>query len=372
MFVKAAEGFVIFPGGFGTLDELFESLTLIQTGKVLHFPVVLFDRDVLERSRRLDRRRGASPHGLISADDERLLYMTDDGDEAVQIVADCHRAGAAPTSRRGRPRQTRSSSCADRREHGSCWRRARSATPSVRGCPAGGVVLFAAMCVIWGIPYLLIKVAVDDLSPSMLVLARTSIAALILLPIALARRELRPLLPHWLPLLAFAAIEIAMPWVLLGAAETKISSSLTALLIATVPLVATVIALTTGDRERPEPQTLLGLFVGIVGVAAIVGVNVEGGVVPILQVILVAVCYAVGPVILQRWLAALPALGVIAASLALSAVAYVPIVALSSAGEAPSANGGGRRARVRRSCARPSPSWSSSRSSPRSGRSGPR
>ena len=186
-------------------------------------------------------------------------------------------------------------------------------------------MLFAAMCVIWGIPYLLIKVAVEDLSPSMLVLARTSIAALILLPIALARRELRPLVPHWLPLLAFAAIEIALPWVLLGAAETKISSSLTALLIA------------TGDRERPEPQTLLGLFVGMVGVAAIVGVSVEGGVVPILQVILVAVCYAVGPVILQRWLAALPALGVIAASLALTAVAYVPIVALGSAGEAPSA-----------------------------------
>jgi len=200
-----------------------------------------------------------------------------------------------------------------------------------------GVLLFAAMCVIWGIPYLLIKVAVEDLSPSMLVLARTSLAAVILLPIALFRRELRPLLPHWLPLLAFAAIEIALPWVLLGAAETKISSSLTALLIATVPLVATVIALTTGDRERPEAQTVLGLLVGMVGVAAIVGVNVEGGVVPIVQVVLVAVCYAVGPVILQRWLAALPALGVIAASLAATAVAYVPIVLLGSAGEAPSA-----------------------------------
>jgi drug/metabolite transporter (DMT)-like permease len=200
-----------------------------------------------------------------------------------------------------------------------------------------GALLFAAMCVIWGIPYLLIKVAVEDLSPSMLVLARTAIAVLILLPIALARHELRPLLPYWLPLLAFAAIEIALPWVLLGEAETEISSSLTGLLIATVPLVATVIALTTGDRERPPPQTAFGLLLGLVGVAAIVGVNVEGGVVPIVEVTIVAVCYAVGPAILQRWLSGLPALGVITASLAVTAVAYVPIVALGSAGEAPSA-----------------------------------
>src|SRR5262245_25813150 len=200
-----------------------------------------------------------------------------------------------------------------------------------------GALLFAAMCVIWGIPYLLIKVAVDDMSPSMLVLGRTAMATLLLLPIALARKELRPLLPYWLPLVAFAAIEIAIPWVLLGAAETEISSSLTALLIATVPLVATVIALTTGNRERPGSQTLLGIGLGMVGVAAIVGVNVEGAsVVPIVQVFLVAVCYAVGPAILQRCLSHLPALGVITASLALTAVAYVPIAAFSLPSETPS------------------------------------
>jgi len=200
-----------------------------------------------------------------------------------------------------------------------------------------GAFLFAAMCVIWGIPYLLIKVAVDDMSPSVLVLGRTAVATLLLLPIALLRNELRPLLPYWLPVVAFAAIEIAIPWVLLGAAETKISSSLTGLLIAMVPLVATVIALTTGSRDRPGPQTWLGLGLGMVGVAAIVGVNVEGAsVVPIVQVFLVAVCYAVGPAILQRWLSHLPALGVIAASLALTAVAYVPIAAFSLPDETPS------------------------------------
>jgi drug/metabolite transporter (DMT)-like permease len=200
-----------------------------------------------------------------------------------------------------------------------------------------GWLLFAAMCVIWGIPYLLIKVAVEDISPALLVLARTGIAALLLLPIAVARRELRPLLGHWLPLLAFAVIEIAIPWLLLGSAETQISSSLTGLLIAAVPLVATVIAITTGGRDRLSPQTGLGLLLGMAGVASIVGVNLEGASLrPIAEVGLVAVCYAVGPAILQRWLSDLPALGVIAVSLAVTALIYLPIGLARLPGETPS------------------------------------
>jgi uncharacterized protein (TIGR00730 family) len=85
MFVKAAEGFVIFPGGFGTLDELFESLTLIQTGKVLNFPVVLFGRDYWQPL--LDWVNGRLlPDGTISPEDVRLLHVTDDPAEAVRIV----------------------------------------------------------------------------------------------------------------------------------------------------------------------------------------------------------------------------------------------------------------------------------------------
>ena len=192
------------------------------------------------------------------------------------------------------------------------------------------------MSVIWGIPYLLILVAVRDLSPAVLVLGRTTIAALLLLPIAAARGELRPLKGHWVALLVFAAIEIAIPWVLLGTAEQHISSSLTALLIAAVPLVGAVIARTTGDRERLGRSSLIGLMVGLVGVAAIVGLNLEGaGVLPLSEVALVAVCYAVGPVILQRYLADLPALGVISASLAVTAIAFVPFALVSLPSETP-------------------------------------
>jgi drug/metabolite transporter (DMT)-like permease len=195
----------------------------------------------------------------------------------------------------------------------------------VGGFTRRSALLFGAMCVIWGIPYLLIRVAVRDLSPSMLVLARTTLAALLLLPLAGARGELRPVLRHWLPLLAFAAIEIALPWVLLGAAEQRVSSSLTGLLIAAVPLVGAVIARTTGTRERLGATSGAGLLLGIVGVAAIVGLDVHGAsTLSLVEIGAVAVCYAVGPAMLQRWLAHLPALGVIALALAVTSVAYAP------------------------------------------------
>ena len=193
-----------------------------------------------------------------------------------------------------------------------------------------GWLLFASMCVIWGVPYLLIRVAVRDLSPAMLVLSRTLVAAAILLPLALRRNELRPLVRHWPALVVFAAIEIAIPWVLLGSAEQHLSSSLTGLLVAAVPLVAVVVAATTGAREHMSGARAAGLLLGVLGVAAIVGVNLDGAsALPIVEVGVVAVCYAVGPLILQRYLAHLPAMGVIAASLALTAVIYVPIAAFS-------------------------------------------
>ncbi|MGH3042259.1 MAG: DMT family transporter [Gaiellaceae bacterium] len=193
-----------------------------------------------------------------------------------------------------------------------------------------GWVLFAAMCLIWGIPYLLIKVAVEELSPAMLVFARTAIAALLLLPIAARRSELRPLLPYWAPVLAFAAIEIALPWLLLGVAEQRISSSLTAVLIAAVPLVGAVIVRATGARERLGVQSGVGLLIGLGGVVAIVGLNLEGaGPLAIAAMGGVAVCYAIGPVILQRYLAGVPALGVIAAALGVTALVYLPIAAFS-------------------------------------------
>ena len=202
-----------------------------------------------------------------------------------------------------------------------------------------GALLFAAMSVIWGLPYLMIRVAVRELEPVTLVFFRTGLAALILAPFAIYRGELRSLLARWWPLLAYSLIEVAIPWVLLADAETKLTSSLTGLLIAAVPLVGAVIVTLTGDRERQGRRRWLGLLIGIAGVAALVGLDVsQVDALALVEVFCVAVCYAVGPIILSRTLSDVPALGVVTASLVISAVIYAPLAATRLPASTPSAH----------------------------------
>ena len=189
-----------------------------------------------------------------------------------------------------------------------------------------GWALFVAMCLMWGIPYLLIKVAVSDLSPVTLVFFRTLIGAAMLMPLAAARGNLRPLVPHWRMILIYTLAEVALPWFFLSDAETRLSSSLTGLLIAAVPFVGVVLGWLTGSKERFDARRLFGLAVGFIGVAALVGFNVSArdfGAVG--EVGLVAIGYAIGPMIIARRLSKVPALGVVAVSLTLPAIAYAPL-----------------------------------------------
>jgi len=202
-----------------------------------------------------------------------------------------------------------------------------------------GLVLFGLMSVIWGIPYLFIRVAVAEITPATLVLARTAIAAAILLPIALLRVDLRAVLARWRWVVAFAAVEIAVPWVMLGSAEQHLSSSLAGLLIAGVPLVGTAFALATSGADRLGRTGLLGLLIGLIGVAAIVGGDFgTSDTTALLEIAVVVVGYAVGPAILSRRLGGLPSVGVMALSLALCAVVYVPIAAVQWPSVVPSTN----------------------------------
>lgn len=186
--------------------------------------------------------------------------------------------------------------------------------------------LFAAMCVIWGIPYLLIRVAVRDIQPGTLVFLRTGIGGLILLPIALTRGGgFGPVLRRWRPLVAFAVIEMAIPWLLLSDAERKVSSSLSGLLIAAVPLIGVLAARLSGSEERTSRLQLIGLLVGLAGVAMLVGLDFgDVHTTALLEITVVVIGYATAPIIMARRLSDLPSVPVVCASLLLVAAGYLP------------------------------------------------
>ncbi len=197
-------------------------------------------------------------------------------------------------------------------------------------------VLFAAMSVIWGIPYLFIKIAVEELSPAAVAGGRTLLAALVLLPLAAWSGALRPALRAWPWVAAFALLEMAGPWLLLGNAETRVSSGFAGLMLATVPLVGVLIAALRGDPTALVPVRLLGLGVGIAGVVALVGVDSVTGEVDgraVVELLLVAVGYAVAPVIANTRLVGVPSLGVIALSVTLVAALYLPATAHGMTGD---------------------------------------
>ncbi|WP_109774581.1 DMT family transporter [Quadrisphaera granulorum] len=195
-------------------------------------------------------------------------------------------------------------------------------------------LLFAGLGIAWGIPYLFIAIAVTELPPSVLVLLRTALGALLLLPIALARREVAPALRRWPALLVYTTAEVLVPWLLLGRAEQSLPSSTTALLIAAVPLVGLVVAavarrarLDNTPRRPIGARGVLGLAVGTLGVAALVGVSLTGtDPVAVLEMAVVVVCYAMGAWVLGARLRDVPSAGVMACSLAISALVYLPVV----------------------------------------------
>lgn len=189
-----------------------------------------------------------------------------------------------------------------------------------------GWTLFVMLSVIWGIPYLLIKVADEAFTPSTLVFFRTAIGALVMVPVAASRGEIRPLLSKWRIILLYTVVEIGVPWVLLAWAERRLASSLAGLLVAAVPLIGTVLQRIAGVRNHLGGPSLLGLVVGLGGVAVLVGFDVRGAdLASGAAMAAVVVGYALGPFIVSRHLSDVPGNGVVAVSLALTALVYAPI-----------------------------------------------
>jgi drug/metabolite transporter (DMT)-like permease len=188
-----------------------------------------------------------------------------------------------------------------------------------------GWTLFLAMSLIWGIPYLLIKVAVGELSPVLVVFGRCVIGAALLLPWTVARGQLRPALRHWRALLAFTVLEMTAPWLLLSYAETSLSSSLTGLLVATVPFVAALAGRLAGEEERLTPVRLAGMGLGVLGIGTLLGLDVGGAqLLPLLAVAGTVIGYATAPLVVSRKLPEVPGVAASAIALTVTGVVYAP------------------------------------------------
>ncbi len=206
---------------------------------------------------------------------------------------------------------------------------------------ARGWFLFSLMGVVWGIPYLMIKVAVDaPLSAAMVVFVRCALGALLLLPFAIRQGGLIAVVrSHWLPMLAFAVIEIMGPWYTLTDAERHLSSSTAGLLIAGVPIVGVLLARFFGDTERLGARRVTGLALGLAGVGVLTIPHLTGGDAKSMAEVLVTVVgYATAPLIAARWLKDIPSLQLTAPCLALAALVYAPGAALTWPSSMPSSS----------------------------------
>ena len=208
------------------------------------------------------------------------------------------------------------------------------------GMSARAWTLFAAVSVLWGIPYLFIKLAVEDLSPVMVAWGRIMIAFAVLLPYALHKGALRGLHKRWKAMIVYSVVEIVLPWPLIGFGEQRVSSGLAAILIAAVPLVVALMALRVDPDERAEGARLAGLVVGFAGVVVLLGLDVAGRPGELLgafAILLAAVGYAAGPMIIKLKLGDLDPLGPVTASMGISAL----VLTLPAIGSAPTSMPGG-------------------------------
>jgi len=187
-----------------------------------------------------------------------------------------------------------------------------------------GWVLFLMMAIIWGIPYLLIRVAVRQLDPGVVVFLRTGPASLLLIPLVTMRRQWSAVVHHFGWIVVFGVVEFGVPWFLMSTAEEHITSSLTSLLICGVPLLSVVVQrLRRG--EHVETRRYIGLAIGACGVAFLVGLDLSGGTFTwIAMMALVCVGYTFGPMILASKLADVPGAAVTCGATGVVALAWAP------------------------------------------------
>ncbi len=201
--------------------------------------------------------------------------------------------------------------------------------------------LFAAVSILWGIPYLLIKISVDGgIPPVPLSWGRMVLGGAVLLALAGRSGSLHQLRGHWRALIAYSIVELAIPLPLIATGERHIASSLAAIVVATVPLLVALLALKMDRTQKVTGRRLAGLCLGLVGVALLVGVNASGKTAALLSVgavFVAAIGYAAGPLILNRHLGDVDPRASMGTTLAIAALILTPLAVIDWPARAPTA-----------------------------------
>src|SRR3954453_5590969 len=195
----------------------------------------------------------------------------------------------------------------------------------------------AALAALWGASYLFIKIALDDLSPVALVFVRTALGALVLIPVALRRGAFRAARAHLGTLAFIAAVQIAGPFLLITAGEQHITSSMAGILVASAPIWTAILAALFVPEERLPPLGLAGGAVGTGGVALLFGIDLGGGDALLggALILLASLGYAIGALVAKRRLSDVPAVGLVASIMSLSALCLVPALPFATPSHAP-------------------------------------
>ena len=200
--------------------------------------------------------------------------------------------------------------------------------------------LLLVLASLWGASYLFIEIALEDLSPAMVVFLRTLLAALVLAPLALARGALAGVRALWRPIVLLAAVQVAGPFLLISWGQEEITSSLAGILVASAPIMTALLAVVTAHDERPTPVGAGGIVLGIAGVALLLGVDVGGSSAALLgglAVVLASLGYAIGSVFVKARFRALQPLGLVTATMMASALLVLPVALATLPGETPGA-----------------------------------
>lgn len=204
-----------------------------------------------------------------------------------------------------------------------------------------GWALFALVGVLWGVPYLFMKVAVDELATPVIVFARLFIGAVVLIPLALSQKAIRSALQFWPYIALYAILEMVIPWSLITNAQKDLSSGVVALLVATVPIWATLFAHHTGDSTAAHRTRIFGIAIGLVGIAFLVGfetLNDVGNIRALVQVLIASVSYAYAVNMITRKAPGVSGIAINGLAMLLSTVIFAPLALTHLPTETPSSN----------------------------------